>query len=96
MTEKLRKPTPPSEMLRKLVRAIDQYELDGECAEIVQEAKILLKEYREYSGVHPNKLSDEMIAKVLAAKGSLRQVAYDLNLSYEVVRKYRQQSISDR
>lgn len=96
MTEKLRKPTPESEMLRRLVRKLDEYDLDGDCAKIIQEAKSLLVHYKEYSGAHPDKLSDEMIAKVMSATGSLRKIAKELNLSHEVVRKYRQRPRVDR
>lgn len=74
-------------MLSRLVENFDAYELDEESTRLIHEAKSVLAEYKEY--FDSRKLSDEMIAKVQAATGSVRKIAKELNLSHETVRKYR-------
>lgn len=94
MAAKLRPANPASAMLRKLVDNFDQYKLDAESDVLISHARVVLAEYKEY--FDSRKLSDEMIAKVQAATGSIRKIANELNLSHETVRKYRPRLKTDR
>jgi len=86
-------------ILQELINNLDEYALAEDTSAIVARAKGIL--HHHYSGKPvddpgPKRrgpltpFPSEMIAKIREAKGSLRSVAKELNISHEVVRKYRQ------
>lgn len=93
MTDKLKPPNPASEKLRSVVARMSEYDLPAELQSELDSAVELLKTYRAYDPAQDRrhkKLPQQTIAAINSEEGSIRQIARKLNLSPEVVRKYRQ------